>query len=266
MQIACKDSGGGSKASTRPPGLEPRQPHVQPAAPDGVIVPSLTTSGYLLPVASKWRSAEPLPPLPSQFCAGEGAGRRACVRERERERKRKRGTITMRCELSRSVWLRKEHAARPCHLPRPRPPAPCLLPRTTHPPPRADVARRQVEPEVLRRAGVVAAPVLGVGADLAPRVQLLDGVGVLGHAALLLPRGDRLLRRHALVRLFGELVGGGLVVVGRAAQGKGRAWSRRAAGVEGGGKLLAPPLPAFHCSAAVRDLPTTQASNQASRQ
>lgn len=40
----------------------------------GVIVPSLTTSGYLLPVASKCRRAAPFPPVPSQCCAGRGAG------------------------------------------------------------------------------------------------------------------------------------------------------------------------------------------------
>lgn len=38
------------------------------------MVPSFTTSGYLLPVASKWRIAEPLPPVPSQFCAACGGG------------------------------------------------------------------------------------------------------------------------------------------------------------------------------------------------
>jgi hypothetical protein len=38
------------------------------SAPLGVMVPSFTTRGYLQPVASKWRSAVPLPPEPSQFC------------------------------------------------------------------------------------------------------------------------------------------------------------------------------------------------------
>eukprot|EP00955_Chlamydomonas_euryale_P020445 216763-Chlamydomonas_euryale.AAC.2 len=31
------------------------------------MVPILTARGYFRPVASKWRSAEPLPPLPSQL-------------------------------------------------------------------------------------------------------------------------------------------------------------------------------------------------------
>mmetsp|Transcript_17776 Transcript_17776/g.62696 ORF Transcript_17776/g.62696 Transcript_17776/m.62696 type:complete len:267 (-) Transcript_17776:344-1144(-) len=37
------------------------------SAPSALIVPSFTTSGYLLPVASKCASAAPVPPLPSQL-------------------------------------------------------------------------------------------------------------------------------------------------------------------------------------------------------
>lgn len=60
--------------------------------------------------------------------------------------------------------------------------------------------RREVEPQVLGRARLVAAPGLGVHRHLALARQLLERRGVLADRALLLPRLDALLRGRALVR------------------------------------------------------------------
>ena len=139
--------------------------------PDGVMVPSFTTSGYLLPVASKCRSAEPLPPLPSQFCS--------CMVEC--------ACMHVRCMCGTTLWAvvdihspeaRYQQARSDMPAPRPSPAlsGPCAPDPRTHLAARPDVPRRQVEPQVLRRARLVALPVLGVGADAAPRVQQLQAV------------------------------------------------------------------------------------------
>ena len=59
----------------------------------------------------------------------------------------------------------------------------------------ADESVGEVEPQILRRASLGAPPRLGIGRDLAPLAGLLhQRVGVPRLAALLLPRGDLLLR------------------------------------------------------------------------